>query len=227
VGDSSTFGKGTLQAVVPLRKFFHQHGLGAVHVTTGKFYRPSGASTQLKGVVPDIILPSETDRQEIGEAKWPNALPWDILAPTTYAKYDMPGPVLTGLREKSKARVAADAGFRLVREELAMAEKNEESKSLSLNETDRRRAKTQADEIGSEMKKVILANAARRPPADYFTLDEVDSPRTPPPRKPAQTSGASAKPGDTSPDDDIELSEAENILADYIHALTARGAGSP
>jgi len=47
VGDSSTFGKGTIQTIVPLREFFHQRGLGAIMVTVGKFYRPSGASTQL------------------------------------------------------------------------------------------------------------------------------------------------------------------------------------
>ena len=221
VGDSSTFGKGTLQVVVPLRKFFHQHGLGTVHVTVGKLYRPSGASTQLKGVVPDSILPSETDLPDIGEAKLPNALPWDILPPTTYAKLDMLGPVLTGLREKSIARVAADPGFRLVREELAMTDRIEESRSLSLNEADRRRAKKQADEIGAQLKKVILVNAARMPPAYYVTLDEVDFPGSPTARKPAQRSAAVAKPGETNPDDDIELSEAENIVADYIQAVPA------
>lgn len=221
VGDSSTFGKGTRQVVVPLRKFFHQHGLGAVHVTTGKLYRPSGASTQLKGVVPDIILPSESDLPAIGESKLPNALPWDFLPPTIYTKLDALRPVLTGLREQSQARVAADPGFRLVREELAMADKNEESKSLSLNEADRRRAKTQADEIGAEMKKVILINAARTLPAYNVTLDEVDSPGLLTARKPAPTSAAVAKPGETNPDDDVELGETENILADYIHALPA------
>ena len=89
VGDSSTFGKGTVQDIVPLREFFHQHGLGAVHVTIGKFYRPSGASTQLKGVVPDIILPSETDLPDIGESKLPNALPWDSLPPANYTQFDL------------------------------------------------------------------------------------------------------------------------------------------
>jgi carboxyl-terminal processing protease len=221
VGDSSTFGKGTVQIVVPLRKYFHQHGLGAVHVTTGKLYRPSGASTQLRGVVPDIILPSETDLPDIGETNLPNALPWDFLPPTTYAKLDMLRPVLTSLREKSQARVAVDPGFRLVREELVMTDKIEESKSLSLNETDRRRTKKQADEIGAELKKVILVNAARMPPVAFVTLDEVDSPELLQTRKPVQPAAAVGKTGETNPDDDIELTEAENILADYIRALPA------
>jgi len=221
VGDSSTFGKGTLQVVVPLRKFFHQHGLGAVHVTTGKLYRPSGASTQLKGVVPDIILPSETDLPAIGESQLPNALPWDSLPPANYTQLNRLRPVLLGLREKSEARVIADPGFRLVREKLAMMEKIEKAKSLSLNEADRRREKTQADQIEAEMKQVVLAKAAQMPPAHYVTLDEIAPSRLPPADQLAQTSTASTKPEEINPDDAIALSEAENILADYIHAIRA------
>jgi carboxyl-terminal processing protease len=221
VGDSSTFGKGTVQTIVPLREFLHQRGQGAVHVTIGKFYRPSGASTQLKGVVPDIILPSETDLPDIGESKLPNALPWDILPPTAYAKFDLVRPVLGALREKSGARVAADPGFRLVLEAQAMAEKDEEAKTLSLNEAERRLVKAQADEIGAEMMKVVLANAARTSPAYYVTLAEVDSPGLPPARTTARTPAEVAKTGEINPEEDIELREAQNILADYIHALPA------
>ena len=221
VGDSSTFGKGTVQTIVPLREFLHQRGLGAVHVTIGKFYRPSGASTQIKGVVPDIILPSETDLPDIGESKLPNALPWDILPPTTYTKFDLVRPVLGALREKSGARIAADPGFRLVLAARAMAEKDEEVKTLSLNEAERRLVKMQADEIGAEMMKVVLANAARTPPAYYVTLAEVDSPGLPPARKTARTPAEVAKTGEINPEEDIELREAQNILADYIHALPA------
>jgi carboxyl-terminal processing protease len=219
VGDSSTFGKGTVQTVVPLREFFHQRGLGEVDVTIGKFYRPSGASTQLRGVVPDIVLPSETDLPDIGEANLPNALSWDILPPTTYAKFDLVRPVLGALREKSRTRVAADPGFRLVREELAMEEKDEDSNSVSLNEADRLCVKVQADEIGAEMKKVVLAEAARTPPAYYITLANVDSPRVPPTREPVRASAAVAKPGEINQGEDVELREAENILTDYINAL--------
>jgi len=218
VGDSSTFGKGTEQVIVPLRKFFNQHGLGEVHLTTGKLYRPSGASTQLIGVVPDIILPSETDLPNIGESQFQNALPWDALPPVTFAKLDALHLVLPGLREKSAARVTADSGFRLLREELALAAKNAEAKSLSLNEADRRREKNEADKIGGEMWEVVHAKVAQMPPAHYVTLDDIDSPGLAPAPKP-QASTAAAQAGVTNLDDAIELSEAENILADYIHAL--------
>jgi carboxyl-terminal processing protease len=222
VGDASTFGKGTEQVVVPLKKFFDQHGLGEVHLTTGKLYRPGGASTQLKGVVPDIILPSETDLPNVGESEYRNALPWDALPPVTFAKLAGLRQVLPGLREKSEARVTADAGFRLLREELAMVAKNAKAKSLSLNESVRRREKTAADKIGTEMMAVVLAKAARLPPAHYVTLAELDAPGLPPPPKP-QAPTAAARAGVSTLDDAIELSEAENILVDYIHALGPPG----
>jgi hypothetical protein len=129
--------------------------------------------------------------------------------------------VLIGLRDKSDARVAADPGFRFVRQKLMMAEKIEKAKSLSLNEADRRREETQANEIQAKMKQVVLAKAARLPPVLYVTLDEIESPPLPPIDQSAQMSAAIAKAGESNPDDDIELGEAENILADYIRALQA------
>jgi carboxyl-terminal processing protease len=218
VGDSSTFGKGTVQTIVPLKALLHQRGLGAVKVTICKFYRPSGASTQLKGVVPDIVLPSETDLPDIGESKLPNALSWNLMPPTTYTKFDSLPPVLAALREKSRARVASDPAFRLVGEELAMAEKQEEAKSISLNEAERRHEKAEADQIKGEMNRLLLAKAARKPPTYDITLAKVDSAGLPPSRVPASWA-VTAESLEHNPDVDIELSETENILADYIHTL--------
>ena len=133
VGDSSTYGKGTVQEFVPLGQLLHNPDYGAVKVTVAKFYRPSGTSLQLKGVIPDIILPSETDLPNTGEARWPNALPWDTLPPATYTNFNLVRPVLSILQEKSQARVNSDPGFQLLREELAAANKPA-AKSTSLNE---------------------------------------------------------------------------------------------
>src|SRR5208282_4950238 len=133
-------------------------------------------------------------------------------------------PVLDGLREKSRIRLAADPGFRLVRQELAMADENENAHSISLNETVRRREKTRFQEIDAEMKKVLLADAARTPPSYEITLATLDSAGLPPARQPAQAGTAASNPAENEPDEDIELRETENILADYIHALSARPA---
>jgi carboxyl-terminal processing protease len=81
VGDTSTFGKGTVQTILPLAPILKQNGLaspdnaGALKVTIRKFYRPSGASTQLRGVQADIVVPSTTDLSEIGESAMKDPLP--------------------------------------------------------------------------------------------------------------------------------------------------------
>jgi carboxyl-terminal processing protease len=224
-GDSSTFGKGTVQTIVPLKELLPYHGVGAVKVTIYKYYRPSGASTQLKGVAPDIILPSETDLPEIGESKLPNPLPWDLMPPTTYAKFNTLAPMLPVLREKSLARVTTNPVFRLMREELVMADKHAQAQTLSLNEAARRREKMQADELKVELNKSLLANAVRTPPTYDITLANVDSPGLPPARM-STRARMTTKLIEHKPEEDVELSETENILADYIHALPASLAGA-
>jgi carboxyl-terminal processing protease len=221
VGDTSTFGKGTVQTIVPLSQIFHQLGLGEVKITIRKFYRPSGASTQLKGVAADLVLPSETDLREISEAKLPDALPWDILPPTAYTNLNMVQPVLATLREKSRARVAADPIFRLVREKMALENKYDRTPWLSLNESVRREQKKQFDQLEDEMKKILREQAARNPPMHHIGLTAPDTAARPssPLAPPAVGKGAGSKANK-----DFDLREAENILIDYIRALPARPA---
>ncbi len=88
VGDKSTFGKGTVQTILPVERympfFSDKTRAGALKVTIQKFYRIAGGSTQLKGVVPDVILPSIRDVMDIGEDALPNALPYDTIPSRTY-----------------------------------------------------------------------------------------------------------------------------------------------
>ena len=109
VGDSSTHGKGTVQSVQPLREALVRMGVrgltndpGALKLTIKKFYRASGASTQLKGVVPDIILPSIlSESKDIGEAALENPLPWDTIRSAKFDKVNMVEPYLSELRKRS------------------------------------------------------------------------------------------------------------------------------
>lgn len=215
VGDSSTFGKGTVQTVVPLRQILQYHGLGAVKVTIGKFYRPNGGSTQLQGVVSDIVLPSETDMPGIGEAKLPNALSWDALPPATFTNFNLVRPILSELRDKSRARITSDPGFRCLREELA---KTDEAASLSLNEATRRRENANAGLLKAEMDKISRDDSTRMSPTYDITLADIGSSGLHAPRGLARSTSAAGKLAGNIPDD-IELHETENILADYIHAL--------
>jgi carboxyl-terminal processing protease len=218
VGDSSTYGKGTVQDFVPLGQLLHNPNYGAVKVTVAKFYRPCGTSIQLKGIIPDIILPSPTDLLPTGEARWPNALSWDTLPPATYTNCNLVRPVLSILLEKSKARVNSDPGFQLLREELAAASKPA-ARSTSLNESCRRSDNARAAQFNEQMNNLRRAYLAHRPSMYDISLAEASSACLPPARKPCSSPTVAPAPN-TIADDDIELREAESILADYIELLS-------
>src|SRR5208282_5645045 len=102
VGDTSTFGKGTVQNLDPLRPFIWPatpsatNDPGTLKITIRKFYRVTGASTQLRGVTPDIILPDALSfRTDVAsERTLENALPWDTIQPVNYSKLNLVQPYL-------------------------------------------------------------------------------------------------------------------------------------
>src|SRR5262249_40450730 len=138
VGDASTHGKGTVQSVQPLRLRGNNPGAtdpGALKLTIKKFYRPSGASTQLKGVVPDVVLPSLfNESKEIGESALENPLVWDTIEKAKFDRQNLVEPYLTELRKRSTDRVNNDKEFSYVREDIAVYNKKQADKSVSLNE---------------------------------------------------------------------------------------------
>src|SRR5262245_23311058 len=117
VGDSSTFGKGTVQTIMPLERIMQHEGLmptedpGALKTTISKFYRPSGKSTQIEGVKSDIVLPSLTDLPEISEKEMQNPLAWDTVPSAISANDDRVGQYLAALRARSTERIAKDPDF--------------------------------------------------------------------------------------------------------------------
>src|SRR5207244_6134975 len=107
---------------------------GAVKVTIRKFYRASGSSTQLKGVIPDLVLPSLNNYAEVGEASLENPLPWDTIDSAKYEKLNLIQPAVPELQKRSKERVAADKDFAYLQEDLETHKKYLADKSVSLNE---------------------------------------------------------------------------------------------
>ena len=137
VGDTSTFGKGTVQQVYPLQPYmpFATNDPGTVKITRDKFYRISGGSTQFKGVVPDIILPDILNYStEIGETALENALPWDTIPSATYDKLNLVAPYLATLRKESDARVATNQEFIYVRQDIDEFKKLQADTTFVLNE---------------------------------------------------------------------------------------------
>jgi carboxyl-terminal processing protease len=108
VGDSKTHGKGTVQAIRPLGL---DPKLGQAKTTGSVFYRISGGSTQLRGVTPDVVLPSPLDFMEVGEEHLPNPLQWSAVEPAPFARIADLNPAIATLREKSAKRRQADTRF--------------------------------------------------------------------------------------------------------------------
>jgi C-terminal peptidase prc len=186
VGDSSTHGKGTVQSLLQLAPIMRQNGLlgtndpGALKITIRKFYRASGASTQLRGVIPDMVLPSVNNLLETGESSLDNALAWDTIEPARYEVVNRVEPYLVELKKRSEQRLASDRDFSFVREEMARYKKLQADKSASLNEAVRLKEKKETDDRGKFRKKEL---ASRPEPIDKIyeiRLKDVDQPGLPP-----------------------------------------------
>ncbi|TAN40088.1 MAG: PDZ domain-containing protein [Nitrospirae bacterium] len=117
IGGEHTHGKGTVQTIIdlnddmPFQNMDHLKPIGALRMTTQKFYRITGESTQYRGITPDIILPDKFTGLKSGEQFLEYALPWDKIGPATYAKWPTPVSDLTTLRSKSSSRVSSLKDF--------------------------------------------------------------------------------------------------------------------
>ena len=109
VGDTTTFGKGTVQNIFQLPE-----GYGALKVTIAQFYRVSGWSTQSRGVETSIILPSLNNVREIGESTLDNALPWRSIDQVSYRPKGSFKSVLPALKQLSKKRMKDSKYFQNV-----------------------------------------------------------------------------------------------------------------
>lgn len=120
-----TFGKGTVQQYRSLNRIYDHilwpkwPALGSIQYTIQKCYRINGGSTQRKGVMPDIIMPTCTDNVKIGEKFEDNALPWDNISAATYTKIGDLTPFFTQLLEAHQARIAKDPEFQYIQQDIA------------------------------------------------------------------------------------------------------------
>ena len=137
VGDRSTHGKGTVQNLNPLKPFMlgSTNDPGTIKITIRKFYRVSGASTQLKGVEPDVVLPDVLNYStQIGEGALDNPLPWDTIRPAAYDKLNLVQPFLAALKTRSNERIATNQDFLYVQQDIAQFQKMQADKTVTLNE---------------------------------------------------------------------------------------------
>jgi carboxyl-terminal processing protease len=143
VGDSSTHGKGTVQSLNLLRPYVWAatpsatNDPGTLKITKGKFYRITGASTQLKGVASDIVLPDVLDHDPfVGESALDYPLPWDTIEPAQFTPVNRVFPYLAELRARSAARLATNQDFLYIKQDIADYEKMHEDRVATINEAE-------------------------------------------------------------------------------------------
>jgi carboxyl-terminal processing protease len=182
VGDKNTFGKGTVQTILPIGRFAsllgsHSDEDGALKLTIQKFYRVAGGSTQLHGVTSDIVLPSLSDLPEFGEGALKNALPYDEVTKARYTKWsDSHSLFIDQLRRRSEERIKGDPEFHYVMEDIDRLRHKLDENRISLNE-DVRKKETQNDKLRKETRsKERLARNQEEPRIYRVTLDTVDKP---------------------------------------------------
>ncbi|MDT8397951.1 MAG: carboxy terminal-processing peptidase [Pseudomonadales bacterium] len=164
-----TFGKGTVQELIPMRE-------GQMKITRAKFYRISGESTQHKGVTPDIFFPDLMDiMDDIGESALPAALPWDTIAANYYRPYTDLRALIPSLRELHDARTQHDPDFDYIRAQIKRAEANKDRNELTLNEEKLKREREENDRWRLELENTRRLAKGLEPLKDIAALDETDA----------------------------------------------------
>ncbi|MDP3513206.1 MAG: carboxy terminal-processing peptidase [Sulfuritalea sp.] len=212
IGEPS-FGKGTVQAMINLDDVARNDKLkfGELKLTVAQFFRVNGEATQLRGVKPDIALPTMTDAESFGEASYDNALPWIQVRALDYSPAGNVKARLPDLLQRHQARVGKDTEFRFLREDIAELNLQRKKKRVSLNEAERRKdrdvqearlAARDAQEPGRQKNKLVRDDGLQAGERD-LAKDLAD-----------EKADDKAK--------DVLLNEAARILGDEVDLLKPR-----
>jgi carboxyl-terminal processing protease len=205
---TQSFGKGTVQSLSALNH-------GQLKLTESKFYRISGESTQHRGVVPDIELPSLYDTAEVGESALDNALPWDRIAAVRHRSYQDLGSQLATLRERHEARVRHDPDFVYLQGELDLLRQRNAQNTVSLSEEVRIVERQRQREAALQLENARRGAKGMTPLA---SVDELEDDEQDPESADTQGDAAAPEDSDETEEDmpDILLTESGNILLDAI-----------
>ncbi|MET0280483.1 MAG: carboxy terminal-processing peptidase [Steroidobacteraceae bacterium] len=203
VGQRS-FGKGTVQNLIPLDRWTQKPVEGQLTVTIGKFYRVTGESTQHRGVEPDIPLPSSIPLDEVGESSLEAALPWDRIAAANFQRVNTGAaqPTAVALDRSEAARGKSDPDFRWLVDSIAVSEKLREQKTLSLNLAQRK-----AERESLDADRLRLENGRRKAlgKSVFPTLTEMEA--------------SEEVSGDKAPD--ILLDRTTDVMGDIVAGIAA------
>ncbi len=210
-----TFGKGTVQGLLPLPPERGAEGgkYGTAKITSQQFFRIDGGTTQNAAVIPDLQFPVTVDATEFGESTYDNALPFTRIEPAKYATVGNFKPILEQLRADHQARIAKDREFQWWSEDVAEFRAERDKKTLSLNEAERSaerdRIEAKRKARAAERKTLGLADAGPENKDDGLQANERDVKV-----QVAEEEAAKKRP-------DPLMRESAAILADTISILKA------
>jgi carboxyl-terminal processing protease len=140
-----TYGKGSVQNLYPLDRYAlgQDPGYGQLTVTIGMYYRVTGDSTQNRGVMPDLSLPSAISTEEVGESSRDGSLPWNRIRSADFRREGAYAALLPELQREHDARIANDPNFQYTIREIGALDQMRSEKSVSLN-LERRKAERAA-----------------------------------------------------------------------------------
>lgn len=191
---SQTFGKGSVQTLIPLFR-------GQMKVTNAKFYRVSGDSTQHRGVIPDILYPEIYDTDKIGESALEEALPWDKIPAS---KYDIQGNIenaLATLKNNHHKRVKSNPDFTYLNEQVEFLKELRNDTVISLNIETR-----EIERKETEQRRLALENKRRKAKGMKLLTKLEDSNDEP----------DSENEEDNNKSEDALLLEGGEILVDFM-----------
>jgi carboxyl-terminal processing protease len=195
----TTFGKGTVQSVIPLDRWSSRPTEGQVTVTIGKFYRITGESTQLRGVVPDIVLPSPISIEDVGESVLEHALPWDRIASVPFRSLVPEPSLVQTLAGEENDRAMHNADYQWLLASLTSLDTARNEKTLSLNLKKRQQQRT-AQDLARLMQENSRRGADGLPP--WKAVDDIS----------------------ISDEPDVILAQASDIMADAVAGDFSRNA---
>ncbi|MDG2276122.1 MAG: carboxy terminal-processing peptidase [Flavobacteriaceae bacterium] len=156
LGGNQTYGKGTVQNILPINKFYpnYDQDLGYLKMTIQKFYRINGGSTQVEGVYSDIAMPTRFSYMKYGERDLEGALPWDKVPQASYTQvnsYSNFSDVVT----TSIERINKDPKFQLIDEYAKWLKKEQDESSYSLNYKQYQKELKQREDFAKKFKSVF------------------------------------------------------------------------
>jgi carboxyl-terminal processing protease len=197
---TQTYGKGTVQAMMPLHH-------GQITLTQQKFYRISGNSTQSRGVIPDIELPSLYNVNEIGESSLDGALPWDRIRPAKYQTYADFSALLPRVTALHRQRVSKDPDYRYLVKTNDLIEQRRQIRFVSLNEEVRKKEQQELEQQQLQLENERRLAKGMKP---INSLDELE-------KKEHGDNEEDGLDDPTANDDNLPLlMESAHILVDMI-----------